>query len=717
MTFLDKNDALGTGHGPTTLGDLRTRVAEKVLRMQCLLAVSFCLIAGVALAVAQPYLTTRWVGIVLAVSGAVIAYALDCSGRSREGVHALNASLALALGYSVFRNGAVDAPAFLLCAPVVVGIAFTYGPSLGVLGGAAAFALTLLGEWEREQGFFSGPPPIPLPVRLTVGALGIAWAIALVWVPHHLLRRALAEAVASEARSAENARRVSVLSQAAFEAIVLSENGVILEANDQLGELVGYTRTEVVGMKAADLIAPRWRALVEARMRAQAEEPYEHELLHRNGTPIPVESRARRMPYEGRLVRVTAIRDMRDRKEAELRLRRSQEILRLALEGAHMGIWVLDVRSGDVEHSPRLPRYYAPGEHPPASRAEFLARVHPEDRARIAQAIDDTLTGRRPYEHVFRMLRPDGSVRWVEALGQVFRDETGAPLQLVGTVVDVTERVRGEERLRQSEAGLRTLNAELEQKVSERTSELTAANRELEAFGYSVSHDLRAPLRAINSFARFLAEDHAAELGRDGTECLERIRAASRRMDDLIQALLDLSRIARAPLAPSQVDLSELAVSIGAELARSQPERRVELVVAPGLVAEGDASLLRVVLTNLLDNAWKYTSKTPAPRVEVGAAPSTGSGTVYFVRDNGAGFDPRNADQLFGAFQRLHDAREFPGTGVGLATVQRIIHRHGGRIWAEAAPGKGATFFFTLRASASLRAAPVDQKLVQDRAA
>ncbi len=453
-------------------------------------------------------------------------------------------------------------------------------------------------------------------------------------------------------------------------------------------------------MKVTDMIAPRWRSFVEANIRAQAEEPYEHELLHKDGTIIPVETRARKMPFQGRQVRVTAIRDMRDRKKAERGLKRSEEHLRLALKGARMGIWVMDVRTGAVDHL-GVVGYYTPGERPPGSRAEFLDRVHPEDRPRVEKAIEDAVAGKRPYDHVFRMKRPDGSSRWVAAVGQVFRDEDGAPERMAGTVLDVTERVQGEERLRLSEERLRTLNAELERQVAERTADLSAANRELEAFAFSVSHDLRAPLRSINSFARFLAEDHAASLGTDGNECLERIRAASRRMDDLISALLDLSRIARTPLEPTRVDLSELALSIGAELSRSQPERRVELVVEPGLVAEGDASLLRIVLTNLLDNAWKYSSKTPSPRVEVAAVRSGSGAPVYLVRDNGAGFDPRNADHLFGAFQRLHSASDFPGTGVGLATVQRIVHRHGGRIWAEGATGKGATFFFTLPAPGS----------------
>jgi signal transduction histidine kinase len=238
------------------------------------------------------------------------------------------------------------------------------------------------------------------------------------------------------------------------------------------------------------------------------------------------------------------------------------------------------------------------------------------------------------------------------------------------------------------------LNAHLERKVAERTAELSAANRELEAFTSAVSHDLRAPLRAIGGFSQALAEDEILTPGTPGAEYLARIRAASSRMDELIRSLLDLSRISKFELHRTDVDVSGLAASVGAELARAEPQRRVELVVAPGLHAPADAELLRIVLTNLLANAWKFTSKTPSARIEVGSIDA--DQLVLFVRDNGAGFDMKDAARLFVAFKRLHSPKDFPGTGVGLATVQRVIARHGGRIWAEGATGRGATFFFTL---------------------
>jgi signal transduction histidine kinase/ligand-binding sensor domain-containing protein len=242
---------------------------------------------------------------------------------------------------------------------------------------------------------------------------------------------------------------------------------------------------------------------------------------------------------------------------------------------------------------------------------------------------------------------------------------------------------------------LRKAQTELEERVRQRTAELELANRELEAFSYSVSHDLRAPLRGVDGFSQALQEDYAGKLDAEGQDYLRRIRAGAQHMGRLIEALLGLSRVTRGTLQLAPVNLSHLAVEIAAELARREPTAKVEVIVAPDLVAAGDSPLLRVALENLLGNAWKFTSRRTDARIEFGVTEQDGL-RVYFVRDNGAGFDMTHAQKLFGAFQRFHTAEEFPGTGIGLATVQRIIHRHGGRIWAESQPGHGATFYFTL---------------------
>jgi signal transduction histidine kinase len=254
---------------------------------------------------------------------------------------------------------------------------------------------------------------------------------------------------------------------------------------------------------------------------------------------------------------------------------------------------------------------------------------------------------------------------------------------------------RADVQRKKAEDQVRRLNAELEQRIFDRTAQLETANRELEAFSYSVSHDLRAPLRAIDGFSRILVEDHGKALGPGGEDCLERVCAASRRMGQLIDDLLGLARVTRKPISRRNSDLSAMANQIIEELCRAEPERRVRVAVEPELRANVDPNLIRIVLENLLRNAWKFTRTTPAPRVEVGAIRHEGR-AAFFVRDNGAGFDMAYADKLFNAFQRLHREAEFEGTGIGLATVQRIIHRHGGQVWAEGAIGHGATFYFAV---------------------
>jgi PAS domain S-box-containing protein len=236
------------------------------------------------------------------------------------------------------------------------------------------------------------------------------------------------------------------------------------------------------------------------------------------------------------------------------------------------------------------------------------------------------------------------------------------------------------------------LRAQALQRVNQ---QLRASNQELEAFCYSVSHDLRAPLRGIDGFSQVLLEDYAGQLDEQGKEYLHRVRAAGQRMAQLIDDLLNLSRVARSEMRYEPIDLSGMARSLAAEFRRSGPERKVEFVIMEGVVANGDARLLRLLLRNLIGNAWKYTGKHPEARIEFGY----GAGEekkAYFVRDDGAGFDMAFSGKLFGTFQRLHGVHEFPGTGIGLATVQRIVHGHAGRIWAESAVERGATFYFTL---------------------
>lgn len=287
----------------------------------------------------------------------------------------------------------------------------------------------------------------------------------------------------------------------------------------------------------------------------------------------------------------------------------------------------------------------------------------------------------------FEIVGLHGTRRWLETHAVPLRDEATGETRLLGLTRDITERKRQETQIRQ-------LNVELEQRVRDRTAQLEQANKELESFCYSVSHDLRAPLRAIDGFAQALRDDFAHQIDDVGQGYLDRVVGGARRMGLLIDDLLELSRASRAPLQPGEVDLSAIAGEVVSQLTAAEPARRVVVDITPGMRAHGDPRLLQIALTNLLENAWKYTGKTDAARIRFGLEQVAGR-NVYCVRDNGVGFDMQYAGKLFGAFQRLHGA-EFPGTGIGLATVQRIITRHGGRVWAEAQLGKGAAFFFTI---------------------
>ena len=389
--------------------------------------------------------------------------------------------------------------------------------------------------------------------------------------------------------------------------------------------------------------------------------------------------------------------DITERILAERKLRENEASLAAAQRIAHLGSWELDLDSatGVQENVARLSDEAfhifgrEPGEVEFTSKSLFLS-VHPDDRAAVAAAVAEAIRERTKYSLDHRIVTPDGTERYVHAESDVVYDETGRPLRMMGTLQDITER-------KQAEQEIRKLNEELEQRVRERTAQLESAVRELEAFSYSVSHDLRAPLRAIDGFSHLLLEDYGNGLDDKAQSHLGRIRAATQRMGAIIDDLLRLSRVTRADLKPRHLSLSDMAEEIIGELRGEQAERAVRFTVSPGLEATADPNLMRIVLENLLRNAWKFTSKHPEAHIEFAGETRNGE-KVFYVRDDGAGFDMTFVGKLFRAFERLHGAKEFEGTGIGLAIVQRIIQRHGGRLWAEGAIEKGATFFFTLPA-------------------
>ncbi|MGE5469108.1 MAG: sensor histidine kinase [Ignavibacteria bacterium] len=318
---------------------------------------------------------------------------------------------------------------------------------------------------------------------------------------------------------------------------------------------------------------------------------------------------------------------------------------------------------------------------------------HAEDRSMMQDWQDRLRRGEvQACRFEVRFTRSDGSNGWLEVAQHVRNEEGAAYAGTAGTLFDITERWLAADRLE-------SLNAELEDRVRLRTSQLEASNRELEAFSYSVSHDLRAPLRAIEGFARIIEEDYAEKLDDTGRQYFQRVRDASRRMASLIDDLLELARITRTELRYEKLDLAHLARDVVRGLAEAEPQRRYQAEIAAEATAYGDPVLIRVVLDNLLSNAWKYTGLRDMAHIEFGVGERTterGTETVFYVRDNGAGFDMQYADKLFRPFNRLHPNSQFAGTGIGLATVQRIVHRHGGEIWADSQVDVGSSFYFTL---------------------
>lgn len=330
------------------------------------------------------------------------------------------------------------------------------------------------------------------------------------------------------------------------------------------------------------------------------------------------------------------------------------------------------------------------------SRAELLGQDHRMINSRhhppeFFRSLWTTIARGQVWHGEIQNRAKDGSFYWVATTIVPFLSPEGKPRQYIAIRADITERKRAETELQQ-------LNAELEQRVAERTTQLEGANRELEAFSYSVSHDLRAPLRAVNGFAGIVLEDYGALLPEDGRRQLERIRNGGQRMGELIDDLLTFARLSRQPLNRRPVETGRLVQEALGELAPQCRNRNIEWHLADLPPCHGDPALLKQVWINLLSNAIKYTRERDPAVVEVGAQLQNGP-TTFFVRDNGAGFDMKYASKLFGVFQRLHRAEQFEGTGVGLAMVQRVVHRHGGQVWAEAEEGRGATFHFTLEAT------------------
>lgn len=465
----------------------------------------------------------------------------------------------------------------------------------------------------------------------------------------------------------------------------LSTNGMITSLNIAFESITGWTRTEWVGKSMVSLIHPQDLMLafdkLNKTLRGEHMPLFELRIATKSGTFKTGEFLARPQLADGKVVGIFGIaRDITERKLAIEKLREAEIRYRTLFEESPEGVLLIDPES-------TLPIEFNEAAHKQLgySREEFtglktsdyeVSENVEETRKRISEIL---LEGRGDFETRHRTKQ--GEVRNVLVTIRLM-DLFNKPF-LHCIYRDITE-------IRRSAEEIKRLNEDLRQ----RAVELEAVNKELEAFSYSVSHDLRAPLRGMDGFSQALLEDYGDLLDEQGRDYLSRVRGAGQRMAQLIDDLLDLSRVTRRDMQRDKVDMSSLAETIAGELKESHPDRKVEFVIRKGMAVSGDERLLNILLANLLGNAFKFTEKIPLARIEFGII--EGDEPTYFVRDNGAGFDMIYSNKLFGAFQRLHAQAEFPGTGIGLAIVQRIVRRHGGRVWGEGAVGKGATFYFTL---------------------
>lgn len=558
---------------------------------------------------------------------------------------------------------------------------------LGGLFGALLFSVLLWWIVARQlrpleqlsvaaQQFRTDGPSPPLPEPVGDGEVAV-------------FTRSLISLVNALGESQERSRRL--FDDAPVAMAHIGQGGAVLARNARFDTLFGYNTGE--SPSAADWFerafpnpTHRLRALNAWNSVVDKATPYRNEL-------VSSEHRVCCRDGSERIVQITAIavqdgtltsfHDVTKQRQTESRLRLWAE----SFEQARLGLVISDARSNTViAANPAFARER--GYEREAMVGMPLSQLFPSDLADELKDLFRTLEvdthGVFETEHITY-----SGHRFPVLLDiTVLRDENGQPVNRVAYALDLTERRRAEQEVR-------LLNGVLELRVSERTAALSAANRELDSFAYSVSHDLRAPLRTMNGFAQILVSEHGDELDVSAKNCVNRILAASLKMGELIEGMLTLSHSARVELRRDAVDLSGMATRRLAELAQGHPARHVTVEVQPGLMATGDARMMEMVMSNLIENAWKYTGKTPAPVIRVHRGTVRGV-TGFCVTDNGNGFDMAHADRLFQPFQRLHRREEFDGTGVGLATVQRIIERHGGQIVAEAAPGQGASFCFTL---------------------
>lgn len=546
----------------------------------------------------------------------------------------------------------------------------------------------------------------PLTPALKRGRVVTATLAALLFICGGLISVLLMRVARNQAMAEANeAVRVRLFESSHVPIVVMdARTGRIIDCNQAACHIYGYKhRSDVLGgtpeifsaSKQYDGTPFNEKArffIAQALKRGSVKFDWLHQ--RPDGTQWDGEVNLMCFESEGWKLLQFTVQDITESRRAELALRDSETRLKEAQRIAHLGSWEHNPCTGVILWSDEIYRIF---EVDPATFSvtmeSFFSVVHPDDRAWMREAYRRSELTRQPFDLVYRLLMPDGRVKHVRETGQ--REFQGERLvRSVGTVQDITQ-------MHQAEEALKRLNEELEQRVAERTREMTVLNRDLEAFAYSVSHDLRTPLRSIDGYASLLEAEFGDQIRGEGRSYLERIQRSARRMGNLITDMLTMAHLSRTDLQCERVDLSEMARSIVAEIAGGESGRSVEWHIEDGLIVQADPGLMRVVMQNLLGNAWKYTNQVPHARISFTRQCDADGRQAFCVRDNGAGFDMTYADQLFQPFKRLHAHHEFEGTGVGLATVHRVIERHGGKVHGEGKVGEGAVFCFTLSGAAA----------------
>ncbi len=563
---------------------------------------------------------------------------------------------------------------------------------------AAAFAVMAMRRLLALGGVLAGGPVPPTRtaeefLAVTISTLFLFGVIRMrrIWEDAD---SALEGAAAREAALRESEQLWQRVFEFAPDGYMMLElDGRVAQLNLAAAEIAGVARENVVGHSIFELEILDDEGVAQAirnlSMLQQGQDPGPAEYtFHRpDGSTRTVEINGYLLEVRERPVMLTIVHDVTKRRRIEVELQRSRLRLEEAQRVAGIVTFEIDLRENSMWITGD-PRGGAPGTPTRMPLERGLSFIHADDRDRVLKELAAGTSAERRRDIVveYRQRNPaldrEATVR---TTARAETDENGAVVRLIGATLDITD-------IRAAEQEIRSLNTELEQRVRERTADLERAIDELGAFSYSVSHDLRSPLRAMAGYSDMVLEQDGDRMSQDSKDHLARIRASSVRMAGLIDGLLSLSRLSRATRIDTTVNLSEVTRGILAELRSSDHGRDVELVIEEGVTAVADAGMVSLVLQNLLSNAWKFTRSSPRARIAFGQARNG----AYFVRDNGVGFDASQSTKLFRPFERLHRDDEFEGTGIGLATVGRAVRHHGGRVWAEGSIGKGATFWFTL---------------------